>query len=141
MSIVIASEDRALSCAEEMTGKTVVRGRVCNRAGCGRLLVIKSGALDYHRQFCGPKCLGADRREKLENQRAGLKGAKCSRCGRQSTGDHRFQRSVPLHTPPNLDAPPEGVWGVLKVGWGPPGASQHEIATVARRVDLPGTPK
>lgn len=143
MSIVIASEDRALSCAEVMTGKTVVRGRVCNRAGCGRILLTLDGKPEFNRQFCSRKCRLADLRDQKRFLRAEFHGGKCPLCGRRGSGAPLTDPSpspdpgVASNTGPRSDASRGGVWGVLKVGWGPPGASQREIATRARRVDLP----
>ncbi len=66
------------------------QGRVCSRAGCGKLLVGPDGRLTYHRHFCTADCKKADKRERQRARRQRLAGAKCSYCGRKSSGDHRF---------------------------------------------------
>jgi hypothetical protein len=102
MSILIASEDRALQCAQESTEKPAVRGRVCNRAGCGKILLTPEGKPDYRRHFCGRECRAADQRERKRIRRENLRERKCPLCGRESSGDHRFQRSVSRDTPSRI---------------------------------------
>jgi hypothetical protein len=147
MSILTASEDRHLSSAEETTSKVAVRGRVCNRTGCGKLLVTSEGLPDFSRQFCSRECSRADLRDQLRVKRAQFTGGKCPLCGRHAPGSSQSVAAAPCdpgvgaYTAPPSDAPRGGVWGVLKVGYGPPGGSQSEIGTVARRLDSPGPPK
>jgi endogenous inhibitor of DNA gyrase (YacG/DUF329 family) len=114
MSILIASEDRVLPSAEETTGKSAVRGRVCNRAGCGKPLLTHSGRPDYRRHFCGRGCRLADQSERLRLRRARAAGRKCPVCGRESTGDRRFARSFAHKTPFRIADRSEAGQGVLK---------------------------
>jgi len=81
-----------------------LKGRVCTRAGCGKRLLTKSGAPDCRRYFCSGKCRLADRGERLRRKRIGLRGRKCPLCGRESSGDTRFYRSVTRHTPSRIVA-------------------------------------
>jgi hypothetical protein len=77
-----------------------VRGRVCSRAGCGRLLLDADGMPVFDRHFCGADCKRADVRERQRARRRRFAGQKCPYCGRKSSGDRKFQRSVSRHTPP-----------------------------------------
>jgi|GEM_PF-3599643 len=74
--------------------------RVCIRKGCGTDLVKKDGSPDYsRRRFCAAPCRRADDLEKLQLKRAAAAKGKCPTCGRCSTGDTRFRRSVAQYTP------------------------------------------
>ncbi len=84
------------------TGESVEvpRGRVCSRAGCGMLLVGPDGRPIYHRHFCSAGCKKADVRDRQRERRRRFAGKKCPYCGRQSTGDRKFQRGVSRHSAP-----------------------------------------
>jgi hypothetical protein len=42
---------------------------VCAHGGCGKRLLRKDGAPDYHRHFCGSQCKNADKRERMQEKR------------------------------------------------------------------------
>jgi len=73
--------------------------RVCIREGCGVRLVKKNGRPDFRRRFCSREHKNADKLERIQLFRANARGQKCPKCGRRSTGDHRFRRGVLRHTP------------------------------------------
>ncbi len=57
--------------------------RVCNRAGCHRLLVSKDGEPDYRKRFCSPDCLRADKHERVLAKRNRLSDRPCPYCHRK----------------------------------------------------------
>lgn len=57
--------------------------RVCNRQGCGKLLMSKDGRLDFRRHFCGRHCKNADARETKQALRERIRQNKCPTCGRR----------------------------------------------------------
>jgi endogenous inhibitor of DNA gyrase (YacG/DUF329 family) len=58
--------------------------RICAREDCGRRLLRKNGAPDYHRHFCGTECKNADERERMQANRNQVKRGKCPLCGQRS---------------------------------------------------------
>jgi hypothetical protein len=60
--------------------------RVCSRAGCGKALLQRDGTPDYRRHFCGDQCSRADRRERIQAERARLKTGRCPTCGHLPAG-------------------------------------------------------
>jgi hypothetical protein len=58
------------------------RGRICNRAGCGRPILGKDGRPRYDRNFCGPQCRRADKRERMQEKRHKAKIGRCPVCCR-----------------------------------------------------------
>ncbi len=78
----------------------VPRGRVCNRASCGKLLVDVTGRPVFNRHFCSDDCKKADVRERQRERRRRFAGKKCPYCGRKSPHDpgvsrHRLPSSTP----------------------------------------------
>lgn len=61
--------------------------RVCNREGCGAKIVGNDGSPDFRKHFCGPACLRADKRERLQAKRQKLKTRRCPQCGRMPVSD------------------------------------------------------
>jgi hypothetical protein len=64
-----------------------MKGRVCIRAGCGKLLLDGAGNPDFNdsRKFCGAKCRTEDKRERLAMVREKIRaGGQCGRCGRRA---------------------------------------------------------
>jgi len=59
--------------------------RICNRDGCGQLIVANDGRPDYRKHFCCSACLKIDKRERLQTKRETLKYRRCSHCGRKPT--------------------------------------------------------
>jgi hypothetical protein len=65
-----------------------VKGRVCIRAGCGKLLLDGAGNPDFNdsRKFCDVKCRTEDKRERMQMRREKIIAAgRCPLCG-QSCG-------------------------------------------------------
>ena len=77
--------------------------RVCNREGCGQRLVGKNGTPDYHRHFCGPECLRADKRERLQVRREKLKKVRCPVCGWKQGETQSSDNRVKFHKTPRCD--------------------------------------
>lgn len=42
--------------------------RVCNREGCGKLIVAKDGSPDYRKHFCGSACLKIDKQKEPDSE-------------------------------------------------------------------------
>jgi hypothetical protein len=89
-----------------LAGQTQLRGRVCIRAGCGKLLVGNDGRPIYDRNFCGSDCRRADKRERMQEKRRKARKGRCPHCGRKFDLDSSADSSVPRHNgPPAIENP------------------------------------
>jgi hypothetical protein len=84
--------------------KETLRGRVCNRAGCGQLIVGKDRSPRYDRNFCSSQCRRADKRERMQEKRRKAKSGTCPNCGRQMVEGLSGSGPVTGHKPsPAID--------------------------------------
>jgi hypothetical protein len=87
-----------------LLGRTMPRGRVCIRAGCGKLLIGNDGRPIYDRNFCSQECRRADKRERMQEKRRKARSGRCPHCGRKFDRDSSSDgspvattQSVPCH--------------------------------------------
>jgi hypothetical protein len=80
------------------------RGRVCNRAGCGQLIVGRDGRPRYDRNFCSSDCRRADKRERMQEKRRKAKTGRCPHCGRKTGEDPLSDGRVPRHNASSIVA-------------------------------------
>jgi hypothetical protein len=76
---------------------TRVIGRVCNRWGCGKRILDKSGHPAFNRNFCGTECRRADKRERLQDRRQRARTGRCAACGRKLVASSSPDGRVPRH--------------------------------------------
>jgi len=93
--------------------------RVCVRAGCGQVLKTPDGRPAFDRYFCSAECKRADSRDRQRDKRRKFAGRKCPHCGRTSTGDHKFKRSVSGYTTSN---------GLSEAAVGPSGRENQQAS-------------
>lgn len=77
-----------------------VRGRVCSRAGYGKLLIGNDGRPIYDRNFCNQECRRADKRERMQEKRRKARSGRCPHCGRKFDRDCSTDGRVPRHNAP-----------------------------------------
>ena len=88
--------------------------RACLRSDCRTALVKKDGTPDFRRIFCTKRCRLADDAERLRSKRNVAAKGKCPYCGRRSSGDARFIRSVSQDTPHKTGVNAKGGRGPAK---------------------------
>jgi hypothetical protein len=81
-------------------GRTMPRGRVCIRVGCGKLLIGNDGRPIYDRNFCSQECRRADKRERMQEKRRKARSGRCPHCGRKFDRDCSTDGRVPRHNAP-----------------------------------------
>lgn len=69
--------------------------RICNRQGCGKLLMSKDGRPDYRSHFCGRQCKNADSREAKQVLRERIRQNKCPLCGHRPPKTELRHASMP----------------------------------------------
>ena len=87
---------------ESIVSNEGLKGRVCNRMGCGRQILSPDGMPAYNRHFCDAACRRADKRERMQQKRHKARIGRCGHCGRKLD-----QRPVPDGSVPRHKALPE----------------------------------